>query len=574
MTTTDKRSVQILTSLLAAHGITDAVVSPGTRNVPIVMSLKRCPSITTHCVIDERSAAFIALGIADISARPVALVCTSGTALLNYAPAVAEAYYRHIPLIVISADRPVEWIDQDDSQTLRQPGALANFTKATFNIAYDSPTDTQQWYINRRINDAILCAMSGARGPVHINISLDEPLNGTIDTCRAITPDNARRISLTEPTPRLSADDALKLAEELSGRRVMVIVGFHAPDTRLNEALKLWSDIPGVVIMHEAQSNLRHSSFIDNIDGTLSRLPASTDAPEETLRPDIIITMGGSLVSRMIKRHLRRYRDSDTEHWSIGLHDHAIDCFKGLLTRRIAVDEAAFAADVFKHITPGQATPQATLFDELYSNASALAHREAYAMAQSAPWTDFVAFSIIAASVPADCNVQVSNGTAIRYMQLFATDGMRRIDCNRGVSGIDGCTSTAIGASLAHTSGSTLLITGDMSAQYDLGALASTLLTPRLKIIVINNGGGGIFRYIPSTRDLPERESILSGNVNLPLEHLAEAFDFAYYKATDRPSLITALDDMYSQTARPAILEVVTPSDISTDILDAYFSAQ
>ena len=159
-------------------------------------------------------------------------------------------------------------------------------------------------------------------------------------------------------------------------------------------------------------------------------------------------------------------------------------------------------------------------------------------------------------------------------MQLFTTDGMRRIDCNRGVSGIDGCTSTAIGASLAHTAGSTLLITGDMSAQYDLGALASTLLTPRLKIIVINNGGGGIFRYIPSTRDLPERESILSGNVNLPLEHLAEAFDFAYYKATDRPSLITALDDMYSQSARPAILEVVTPPDISTDILDAYFSAQ
>lgn len=541
--------------------------------MPIVMSLKRCPSINTHCVIDERSAAFIALGLADISARPVALVCTSGTAMLNYAPAVAEAYYRHIPLIVVSADRPAEWIDQDDSQTLRQPGSFANFIKATYNIAYDSPTDTQQWYINRRINDAILCAMSGARGPVHINISLDEPLNGTIDGDEAITPDNVRCISLTEPKPALSADDARKLSEALAGRKVLVIVGFHAPDSRLNEALKSWSAIPGIVIMHEAQSNLRHSSFIDNIDGTLSRLPA--DAETQALsRPDIIITMGGSLVSRMIKRRLRKYHGSDSEHWSVGLHDHAIDCFKGLLTQRIAVDEASFATDVLKYLSAGQATPAATRFVELYSNASASAHREATAMAQSAPWTDFVALSIITASVPGNCNVQVSNGTAIRYMQLFPTEGMRRVDCNRGVSGIDGCTSTAIGASLAYTAGPTLLITGDMSAQYDLGALASTLLTPRLKIIVINNGGGGIFRYIPSTRNLPDRESLLSGNVNLPLEHLAEAFDCAYYKATDRASLITALDDMYSQSARPAILEVVTPPDISTDILDSYFSAQ
>lgn len=537
------------------------------------MSLKRCPSINTHCVIDERSAAFIALGLADISARPVALVCTSGTAMLNYAPAVAEAYYRHIPLIVVSADRPAEWIDQDDSQTLRQPGSFANFIKATYNIAYDSPTDTQQWYINRRFNDAILCAMSGARGPVHINISLDEPLNGTIDGDEAITPDNVRCISLTEPAPSLRDGDARSLAEAIAGRRVMVVVGFHAPDSRLNEALKLWSAIPGVVIMHEAQSNLRHTAFIDNIDGTLSRLPSDIDTHQAS-RPDIIITMGGSLVSRMIKRQLRKYDRSATEHWSVGLHDHAIDCFKGLLTQHIAVDEAAFAADVFKYMNPGRATPEAIRFVELYTRASALAHSDAYAMASSAPWTDFVAFSMICSSVPTDCNVQVSNGTAIRYMQLFATGGMQRVDCNRGVSGIDGCTSTAIGASLAYTAGPTLLITGDMSAQYDLGALASTLLTPRLKIIVINNGGGGIFRYIPSTRDLPERESLLSGNVNLPLERLAAAFGFAYYKATDRASLTAALDDMYAQSARPAILEVVTPPDISTDILDSYFSAQ
>lgn len=130
MECTDKISCNILVAMLVNHGVKEAVISPGSRNAPMVVALSRCPSIKTTVVVDERSAAFIALGKSAISASPVALLCTSGTAVLNYAPAVAEAYYRQIPLIVISADRPMEWIDQDDSQTLRQYEALAIMSSA------------------------------------------------------------------------------------------------------------------------------------------------------------------------------------------------------------------------------------------------------------------------------------------------------------------------------------------------------------------------------------------------------------------------------------------------------------
>lgn len=560
--TTDKVSVRILTRLLVAHGITDVVVSPGTRNVPLVIAFEREARLKTHIVIDERSAAFVALGIADISGRAVAIACTSGTALLNYAPAVAEAYYRGIPLVVISADRPAEWIDQDDSQTIRQPGALANYVKGTYEIAYDTPTDTQRWFINRRINDALINATEGRRGPVHINLSLDEPLNGTSDCTHDVQ--DARCISLTEPERVLPRETAVRLAQELSSKRVMVIAGFHAPDVRLGRAIGKLAQRPNFVVLHEAQSNIHAPGLIGNIDGTLCHLSKDLRA---RYAPELVITIGGSLVSRMVKTYIRSL--PDTEHWSVGLHNHAIDCFKGRLSRRIVMDEAAFAEQISEQMPPCNDGDRE--FKQTYAQASHLAYERASAMAATSEWCDFTAFARIVKSVPGNWNVQLSNGTSIRYMQLFPYGHIRRIDCNRGVSGIDGCTSTALGASTAYHD-VTLLVTGDMSAQYDIGALASTLMSPRLKIIVLNNQGGGIFRFIKTTRDLPELERCLAAEVRLPLRRLAEAYDIAYFEASDESSLAGILPDFVAESVRPAILNVITPPEISPKVLIEYFN--
>ena len=162
MLTTTNSTARTLAYLLRSHGVQHVVVSPGSRNAPLLIAIASCPEIQTTVVIDERSAAFMALGISDTTQQPTALICTSGTALLNYAPAIAEAYYRKTPLIVISADRPTEWIDQDDSQTLHQYEALANFVKQSYDIpAHNSESNV--WYANRIINDAIITATTGRK---------------------------------------------------------------------------------------------------------------------------------------------------------------------------------------------------------------------------------------------------------------------------------------------------------------------------------------------------------------------------------------------------------------------------
>lgn len=178
------------------------------------------------------------------------------------------------------------------------------------------------------------------------------------------------------------------------------------------------------------------------------------------------------------------------------------------------------------------------------------------------------------ASIPSAYNLQLSNGTAVRYAQLFNNGHIHRIDCNRGVSGIDGCTSTAIGAAKAY-SGPTVLVTGDMSAQYDMGALAVPDIPADFRIVVLNNGGGGIFRFIRSTSGLAELERYFVGDVRLPLASLAEAFGFGYCEVSSAEDFEAVADKFFnSKSSRPAIMNIITPGQESADTLREYFSVK
>ena len=163
--TTDKEGIKILIEVLKEKGIRQVVLSPGSRNAPLLVAFAREKQIRHFVVLDERSAAFMALGMAQQSGVPVALVCTSGTAPLNYAPAIAEAYYQRLPLIVITADRPVEWIDQDDSQTIRQQAVFRNIVKASYQLPAELFHADEHWYANRLVNDALNTALKGRQGP-------------------------------------------------------------------------------------------------------------------------------------------------------------------------------------------------------------------------------------------------------------------------------------------------------------------------------------------------------------------------------------------------------------------------
>lgn len=546
MANTDKTACRILAELLTRHGVSRAVMSPGSRNLPILIALGRSPHLHTDIVVDERSAAFTALGMAAATQKPVALVCTSGSALLNYAPAVAEAYYRHIPLIIVSADRPAEWIDQDDSQTIRQAGALANIVKRSYDIPDNCNTPVTRWYANRQINDALIEAQRGCQGPVHINIQLSEPLNGLTDT--PLPAEDMRMIAMPHSTSGVSADTVTALRHEIgSSARTMIIAGFLPPDPTLSEALARIARLPNVVVLTESISNLHVEGAIECIDLTVSGI-----APEsmDRYRPDTVITIGGALVSRFIKQMLRN--NPARQHWHVGHTPVTVDCLQSL-TMRIDMDPGEFFNRLASVDTDvDNESDYRNIWQSLYARRIERRTR----IAATLPWCDLAAFAGIMPRIPANWDLQLSNGTPIRYAQLLADlTHVNRADCNRGVSGIDGSTSTAIGAAMA-SHRPTLLITGDMSAQYDMGALALRNIPPSFRMILIDNGGGGIFRFIASTSGIAERERLFGDPVNMPAAGLAAAFGWDFHRASSHDELQTALDRFFQPSTRPAIMVV------------------
>ncbi len=560
MLSTDKLSCNILADLLVAHGVRDVVLSPGSRNAPVIIALSRRSELRCATVVDERSAGFIALGMSLQSGRPVAMVCTSGTALLNYAPAVAEAFYRRIPLIVISADRPEEWIDQDDSQTLWQQDALAPYVKRGCDISARLDFTNGEWWSRRAINDALLEAESGRKGPVHINLRLDAPLNRECEyECGSATP-----IHTVTPSPELPVAEARRLGQMLASPcKVLVVAGFHEPDERLNRALVKLASLPNVAVMTETLANLHSPLFISRIDATLVRL---SERQRESLAPDVVITVGGALVSRHVKEWLRS-RPASMQHWHVGVSHTTIDCFKHL-TLKIELPGATFMRQLASAMQPYKApSGYAAEWAELSLHAAEIA--EAYM--DSAPWSDMTAIRHIISHIPRGCNLHLSNGTPVRYAQLMDCSHIHRSDCNRGVSGIDGSTSTALGASAVYDSGCTMLLSGDMSFQYDIAALSSTLMSGRMKMVVICNGGGGIFRFIGSTSGLPELEERFAVGVRLPLRDLCHGYGVDYYEASSVDELKREFARFIRPCARPSLLAVHTPPEISANVLKGFF---
>ena len=573
MYTTDKRVVDILTGVLKGHGVKNVVCSPGSRNIPLLLGFKDCADIQTHMVVDERSAAFVALGMAQTSGRPVAIACTSGTALLNYAPAVAEARYQGIPLIVISADRPEEWIDQDDSQTIRQPGALENIVKKSYDISdRDAARDGDgRWYANRIFNDALLTAMEKKRGPVHINIRFSPPLNGVVTDADADDSRGSeqRIVRAIYPEPRLDTAEMAALTDKAVHSRILLVCGFMTPDAKVNKAVNQLRRHGNVVVMAETISNLHLPEEDYAIDTMLC-----CEKPEY---PDLVISIGGALVSRMLKEYLRNIpADCRPEHWSVGYNDTTIDCFQSLKLR-IETDPGNFLsrlsgamASYRRHFKAEESELSCVSDYASVTNAVRKACiKRMNALADSAGWCEASAISLITKRIPGSDNLHVSNGTPIRYVQIMSRSIPHAEFCNRGVSGIEGSTSTAVGGALVANRADTWLLTGDMSLMHDLGGLyAAQSLDANIKILVVNNQGGGIFRFIKSSRHLEIREEMLcvSNSGNYSVKDVAEAFGFDYYPVSDLKELKRAMTEIKEKRGS-SMIEIAVDGRESAKIL-------
>lgn len=550
--------------VLSAHGVKDVVCSPGSRNTPLLIASAARENFRKHIVVDERSAAFMALGLSLVSRRPVALICTSGTALLNYSPAIAEAYYQGIPLIVISADRPEQWIDQDDSQTLRQFDALRNFVKNSYELpAFGEEQEELQWYANRITNDAMMTATGQKPGPVHINIRLNEPLGLKGE----FTEKKERVIKLLSADTLGNREELNHLARELSESKVMLVAGFMPPDSKMQRVISELAGNENFVIMAETISNLHLPYKSSSVDSVLS---SYDDRILDEHIPDIIISIGGAIVSRKLKEYLRR-NSKRIHHWSPGFHHTTVDCFKSL-SLRIEVDPFRFLRYMANRLKKSGVKDSVNDFNNCWRQLRENALNVKQRFIHNSPWSELNAFDIILNSIPQNYNLFLSNGTAIRYAQIIDYKLPHGSYCNRGVSGIDGSISTAIGGAKAY-GGPTLIITGDLSMAYDISSLSLPNIPETTKIIVIDNQGGGIFRFIPSTSELEEREEYFCACPSLPLKQLAEGYGWEYMNVDNETDLKHFIEKFLSSDHK-TILKVNCPPVISSEVLKNYFAVK
>lgn len=542
---------QSIIEICLAKDVTNIVISPGSRNAPLIIGFVNNPKFTCYSIADERAAAFFALGIAQQIKKPVAVICTSGSAVLNYYPAFAEAFYSQISLVVISADRPLNKIDIGDGQTIRQQNVFENHSICNANLAEGASFEN-----DLKINEALTLAIQ-KKGPVHINAPFEEPLYETTETLSVTissspNPTNSSTLSKTNWSEFASIWN--------NSKKKLVLVGVNNPNSIDSKIVEFLAKDSSVVVLTETTSNLHHTSFITSIDTLIT--PFTTEN-YLNFQPDILITFGGMVVSKRIKSMLRKYQPKN--HWHIDSL-RAYDTF-GCLTKHFVMEPNSFFT-TFIPLTEPVSSDYSDTFAAITSNRK-IKHSE---YLSKIPFSDFKAFEILFQNLPLNSHLQISNSSAIRYAQLFEIDSSIEVFCNRGTSGIDGSTSTAIGAAVAQNKPTTL-ITGDISFLYDSNALWNNYIPKDFKIILINNGGGGIFRILPGHQETPVFTTFFETSHCLTAEHLAKMFGFEYRMASDELSLKAALQTSYTQNDIPVLLEVFTPTRENDTILLRYFDA-
>ncbi len=558
---------QTIVALCEAKGIYHVVISPGSRNAPLTIGFSEHPEMKCYSIVDERCAAFFALGIAQQIQKPVALVCTSGSALLNYYPAISEAFYSDIPLVVLSADRPVERIDIGDGQTIRQKNVFENHILYSANLYSEVVAETKvedikirqkqreaQKHNEREINLALNTAIE-KNGPVHINVPFYEPLYDKIDQ-PTVFPKN---IPLEYPQYTISKELHSEMIQEWNqATRKLVLIGVNFPGKIDQQWINYFADDPSVLVLTETTSNVHHSSHINCIDQLITSL---THEEFKDLQPDILLTIGGMVISKRIKAFLREYQPKS--HWHVD-EKKAFDTYF-CLTEHIRLDINSFLSDFL---------PQTHVVGSVYKPTwikvrEQRRSKHAEFLKQSA-FTDLKVFETLFHAIPSGQMIQLSNSSTVRYAQLFSLHPSYQVFCNRGTSGIDGSTSTAIGAAFA-SGVPTTLITGDLSFFYDSNGLWNKYIPSDFKIVLINNGGGGIFRILPGKEESDNFSQFFETTHDLSAKQLCDMYNFTYYSATDLQEVNVAIKKMYSQDRSPQLLEVFTPRKENDSTLIGYF---
>ncbi|MDW3191409.1 MAG: 2-succinyl-5-enolpyruvyl-6-hydroxy-3-cyclohexene-1-carboxylic-acid synthase [Cytophagales bacterium] len=532
-------------------GVEQVIICPGSRNAPLTISFVQNLGIKKVSVVDERSAGFIAIGIAQATGKPVVVCCTSGSAVLNFAPACAEAFYQEVPVIFLSADRPPEWIDQGDGQTIRQSNVLSPHVKANYDLPVDLSHTDAQWEYQRKLNDAVNTANSGVKGPVHVNIPFREPFYPKdLDQYQFSEKLPVRTVLEGTATPLDSQERSEVFRDWMQYSKRLFVLGQDEYDEKFLYALNKISLSHHIPIVADVISNA------NNLKGIITKqdLFLADPAVAESLKPDLVITFGKTLISKNLKIALRK----DLDHWTIGSH-RPLDTFRNL-RKVISWNPVAFLELVE---TTG---PQPAEYQVLWQSVEKATDLHLQGAVNAQSFSEFWVFKELMAKIPARSHVHLSNSMAVRYANFLAPKQKHiTFHCNRGTSGIDGPVSTAVG--FASTSDQmNILITGDLSALYDRNAFLNDL-SPNLKIIVSNNCGGGIFDLIPGPKVLAaqDRKQYFETRHDLSFARFADEIQFDYFLINDKIGLQSQLES-FLKSKKNGLMEIQTKAEINGEV--------
>lgn len=533
-----KENILLTAAALKAYNIQHVVLSPGARNAPLVHTLAIAPFFCAHSVVDERSAAYFALGLIQKLRQPVAICCTSGTALLNYGPAIAEAFYQELPLLVLSADRSPAWIGQMDGQTLPQVNLFASITCKSVHLP-EVRVPEDEWFCRRLLHEALLALAHN--GPVHVNIPLSEPL---FDFSAPALPPFAPMEYVHTQSCALPGIGT----QWLQYQKRMVVVGQLPQNHTL--APMLHAAGQSSVLLGEHLANLPGTAL-----GSFDQLLASTpkhDLP--SLAPELLVTCGGHIISKHLKQFLRKHPPK--AHWHISPSGAVIDLFQAL-TRVVQAPLHAFWQELTSQLPTQSTLPP--FVQHWHQQAQRLTTAPAQSTGQKTlAWGEKDAVGAFLAQVPQGSALHLANSSSVRHAQRFSLPPGVEVLCNRGTSGIEGAISTAIGYASVHE-GLTFLLIGDLSFLYDINALALCTLPANMRILLINNECGGIFYGLPGLEKSSMLAPYIAARHNQQGKPWAMAAGCTYMHAQCAQTIAAQLPEFTSAHNAPMLLEVLVP---------------
>lgn len=562
-------ALQAIARLCVEQGMTDFIVAPGSRSAPLIAALAEQPGLRCRAVIDERAAGYIALGLAQQSGRPVGLVCTSGTAAVNLAPALVEAFYQGVPLLALTADRPPEWIDQQDNQAIRQRGLYEPHVRASYELPVEMGHPDAIWHALRVLREAIERASGPLPGPVHVNVPLREPLypaelaqSQTGQSATKLVRSQAGQSAVMPARQQLTeqAWDDLATGWRLATRK-LVLAGMRPPDHGLRRALSHLSQRPDVAVIADITANLfPDATPLHHGDAILGTRQDETLA---ALHPDLLISFGGPVTSKYVKQFLSNRPPQ--AHWRVQPAGDAPDTYQ-TLTHVLPIQPGDFFASLVQR---SAALPATSGYAASWQRQQTTAARQIADFLRSATFGEFQATWRIMQALPAGSRLQIGNSMPIRYANLIGHAGARvgSVHSNRGTSGIDGAVSTAVGAALA-TGDLSILLVGDLGFFYDRNGLWHRHVPANLRIVLLNNHGGGIFDIIDGPSRLPadvQRTFFLTPQP-LTAERTCADHGLDYFHAADAASLDAALAAFFDPRPRPALLEIESDMAVNSQV--------